>query len=200
MEYQKFFGKMSSRDYLKFALLSLLEEKNIYKITVKELCERAMINRSTFYANYMDLDDFFNSVMAEVAGGLVAAVESEGRPHMLLSDRNAAYRRYTKWYQHVHDHADEFRLLLGTNGTPIFHEILLRQGIDWYNQLLAPIMPKLGDRISPDILSHYIINAHLGLLEYYLESGMKYSPEYMAQQMVNITMAGPYSLLGQYLC
>ena len=61
-------------------------------------------------------------------------------------------------------------------------------------------MPKLGDRISPDILSHYIINAHLGLLEYYLESGMKYSPEYMAQQMVNITMAGPYSLLGQYLC
>ena len=32
--------------------LELLKEKPIAKITVKEICERAEINRSTFYKHY----------------------------------------------------------------------------------------------------------------------------------------------------
>ena len=35
---------------LKQALLSFLQEKPINKITVKEVCERAELNRATFYA------------------------------------------------------------------------------------------------------------------------------------------------------
>ena len=198
MEYKQFVGKMSSKDYLKYALLALLEEKNIYKITVKELCDRAMINRSTFYANYDSLDDFYQQIMEEAARGLVDAVESEGKPLAMLQDKELAVRRYTLWYIHVHNHADEFRLLLGPNGTSLFHELLLTQGLDWYTQLLKPIRSRYENADSVDILIHYIISAHLGLLEYYLESGMKYSAEYMAEQMVNITMAGPYSILRLY--
>ena len=122
---------MSSKYYLKCALLSLLEEKNIHKITVKELCDRAMINRSTFYSNYDSLDAFYRSVMTEVAGGLVAAVESGGQPQDMLRNKELACRRYRKWYAHVHDNADAFRLLLGPNGTALFHELLLKQGIEW---------------------------------------------------------------------
>ena len=198
MEYKQYLGKMSSKDYLKYALFSLLEEKNIYKITVRELCDKAMINRSTFYANFESLDNFYSQVMTEVASGLVKAVETEGKPQEMLRDKALACRRYQKWYTHVHDHYDEFRLLLGTNGTAVFRELLLEQGINWYTQLLKPVMPRFEGRASLDILVHYVINAHLGLLEYYISSGMKYSPEYMAGQMVNITMAGPYSVLGLY--
>lgn len=39
---------------LKQALLSFLQEKPINKITVKEVCERAELNRATFYAHYSD--------------------------------------------------------------------------------------------------------------------------------------------------
>ena len=184
--------------YLKYALFALLEEKNIYRITVKELCDKAVVNRSTFYANFESLNSFYQHIMNEVASGLVTAVESEGRPQTMLHDKAVAIRRYTKWYAHVHNHADEFRLLLGVNGTAVFRELLLKQGIDWYIELLSSITSKFSDKVSLDILAQYIINAHLGLLEYYLESGMKYSPEYMAEQMVNITMSGPYSVLGLY--
>ena len=37
---------------LKNAILDLLSKKNIEDITVKELCEKAEINRSTFYLHY----------------------------------------------------------------------------------------------------------------------------------------------------
>ena len=198
MEYGQFTGKMSSRDYLKHALLSLLEEKNIHKITVKELCGRAMVHRSTFYANFESLECFYRQIMMESAVGLVDAVERGGQACAMLHDKELAFQRYRKWYAHIHDHAEEFRLFLGANSTAFFRDYLLRQGIDWYTQLLEPLRSKYEDRVSLDILVHYIVNAHMGLLEYYLESGMKYSAEFMAEQMVMLTMAGPYSVLALY--
>ena len=196
MGYSLFTEKMSSKDYLKRALFALLEQKNIYKITVKELCSRAVVNRSTFYFHYKSLDDFFQEVMVEVASGLVDAVEGETKSSTVLKSREIACRRYTKWYFHVHDHADEFRLLLGRNGPNAFRELLLKQGIDWYTQLLSPMKLKLEKQIVPDILVNYVIHAHLGLLAYYLSQGMRYSPEYMAQQMVDISFNGIFYHLG----
>lgn len=39
------------------ALLSLLEKKDLEYITVKEICERAGVNRSTFYLHYETMGD-----------------------------------------------------------------------------------------------------------------------------------------------
>jgi len=41
------------------ALLLLLEDKNIDFISIKEICERAGVNRSTFYLHYDTIDDLF---------------------------------------------------------------------------------------------------------------------------------------------
>ncbi len=46
-----------SRMVLKQALLSLMLERPITRITVTEICERAEVNRATFYAHYMDIYD-----------------------------------------------------------------------------------------------------------------------------------------------
>lgn len=42
-------------------------KKPVNKITVREICERAQINRSTFYAHYMDVYDLFEKVEAHMA-------------------------------------------------------------------------------------------------------------------------------------
>ena len=39
------------------ALLSLLSEKDFEYVTVKEICDRAKVNRSTFYLHYEDIGD-----------------------------------------------------------------------------------------------------------------------------------------------
>ena len=60
-----------TRNALKKALLTLMKEKNVDKITVKELCETAGINRGTFYLHYdspsalqKDMEDqFLNEYM-----------------------------------------------------------------------------------------------------------------------------------------
>lgn len=40
----------------------LLKQKNISKITVQEVCQKADINRSTFYAHYRDIYDLLENI------------------------------------------------------------------------------------------------------------------------------------------
>lgn len=47
----------SAQEAIEQALLSLYEEKEVYQISVKELCARANVARSTFYTYYDVIDD-----------------------------------------------------------------------------------------------------------------------------------------------
>lgn len=48
------------------ALIALLEVKDLEYITVKEICERAGVNRSTFYLHYETVADLVNEAMESV--------------------------------------------------------------------------------------------------------------------------------------
>jgi len=39
------------------ALVDILREKGLEYVTVKEICEKAGVNRSTFYLHYETIDD-----------------------------------------------------------------------------------------------------------------------------------------------
>ncbi len=51
---------------LKESFLSLLREKPVNKITVKEVCELAELNRATFYAHYSDCFALMESIEQEI--------------------------------------------------------------------------------------------------------------------------------------
>lgn len=50
---------------IKEALSKLLQEKGFDKISIKELCELAGINRGTFYSHYKDLNELQNKIYDE---------------------------------------------------------------------------------------------------------------------------------------
>lgn len=52
---------------IRSAFLKLIFEKDINKITVKELCECADINKSTFYLHYRDIYDLAEQYKQELA-------------------------------------------------------------------------------------------------------------------------------------
>ena len=45
------------------ALICLLEKKDIEYITIKEICNKAGVNRSTFYLHYESINDLVNETM-----------------------------------------------------------------------------------------------------------------------------------------
>lgn len=48
------------------ALISLLEKTDLEFITVKEICETAGVNRSTFYLHYETISDLMNETVEMV--------------------------------------------------------------------------------------------------------------------------------------
>ena len=51
-----------TRRVIKESLLRLLEDRPVNRITVKEVCESAQINRATFYAHFTDCFDVLNQM------------------------------------------------------------------------------------------------------------------------------------------
>lgn len=51
---------------IKETFLNLLEQKPINKITVKELCEKADINRATFYTHFSDCFDLLEKIEGDI--------------------------------------------------------------------------------------------------------------------------------------
>ena len=54
--------KKQAQEAMETAFLSLLRKKPLEKISVTELCRKAGVNRSTFYAHYLDVYDLMDQV------------------------------------------------------------------------------------------------------------------------------------------
>ena len=59
--------KKESQEKIEKTFLQLIQKKNISEISVSTICEIAKLNRSTFYANYIDVYDLVEKVKNRMA-------------------------------------------------------------------------------------------------------------------------------------
>lgn len=57
------------------AFIALRSKKSLEKITIKELCELAMINKSTFYSHYSDIYELSDSLETEVVQSVIQSLD-----------------------------------------------------------------------------------------------------------------------------
>ena len=105
-----------TRKIIKESFYTLLREKPVEKITVRELCEKAEINRSTFYKHYQDCYDLLTKIEEEALERfdvLLAGIEIKGlRPTLtevlhILQENAALFEVFQK---HSGDHGFTHRL------------------------------------------------------------------------------------------
>ena len=60
-----------TQKYLRRALIDLMGEKSVQKITVKELAERAEVSRGTFYLYYDSVESMADSLYADLHSSLI---------------------------------------------------------------------------------------------------------------------------------
>lgn len=94
-----------TKQLLKNSLIELMHKKPIGKITIKEICERAEINRSTFYLYYMDQ----YALLSEIENELI----EHAQEHLKKIDSNAGNIQYLEaLLSYIEVHSDIFRTLL----------------------------------------------------------------------------------------
>src|SRR5262245_53163410 len=104
-----------TRRLIQDAFMALTVEQGFAAVTVRDITERAMINRSTFYRYYLDKYDLLEQYMAGVYGLTSGSDEPEAEGMEALPGP-------VKLLRHIQEHADFFRVMLGVKGDPAFAE------------------------------------------------------------------------------
>ena len=105
---------------LKEALLELLDEKPLEKISVTDVCRRADVNRSTFYAHYMDTTALLHEMEQEVFSELPGA---DFLPVDVHDQR--FFDALESFFTYVRKNERLFRILLVRRESGTFHRTLL---------------------------------------------------------------------------
>lgn len=72
MEYKEDLRIVRTRKLLSSTLLDMMQECSIEKISVIDLCNRAMVNRATFYAHFEDKYHLLSFALEELKDGIYA--------------------------------------------------------------------------------------------------------------------------------
>ena len=78
-----------SRHLIKQAFAELLNEKDMAKITVTDIVERANISRGTFYAHYLDVYDLYSAILSNIVEAIDEAFDKMGMENIILDPTEA---------------------------------------------------------------------------------------------------------------
>lgn len=165
---------------LQNSLFELMEKKPIEKITIKELCENADINRTTFYAHYTDQYDLLAKIENETlswAKGAIASLADN-------NDKNESIKILEEIFQYFVENSKNLKILMSERGDinfqkQIFTIIYQQCGISFIS----------GLNINPSIRDEYfvyVVNGSIGLLQHWLKNGMTKSAREMAEIIYNM--------------
>ncbi len=152
-----------SKMLLKNALLDLLaEKKSAEKISVRELCERAELNRSTFYAHYSEPKDLLEETEDEALAAASGYLSRIGR----ANDKNAADLMLS-FLKYIKDNDKTFRILLVDAADSGFREKFIRGAagmiVDSFDITLVPE--------EEQYIYSYILNGSSSVVIQWIRSG-----------------------------
>ncbi|MDR1628691.1 MAG: TetR/AcrR family transcriptional regulator C-terminal domain-containing protein [Oscillospiraceae bacterium] len=153
------------------SFLSLLREKPINKITIKELCEKAGINRATFYAHYEDIYALMDETKNELAESILHAVH-EISSTALLSDF------YAEICRTISEHRDSCEAIFGKYGDADFAVAVVELA---RGQCLA-LWRQTGAAKEDDLemLYTFVSYGSIAVIRSWVQSGMQQPPEVIA--------------------
>src|SRR6266403_672409 len=161
-----------TRSLLSDALVALMQEKPIDKITVQEVLDRATVGRSTFYLHYRDKDDLFLCVLED---GLEMWSTALGRKQ----EKSLRIAPVSEFFAHVASARKLYRALVDSGRIHAFFE--LAQG--YFARGIARRLKEMGVKnmvqSELDARSHALAGNLLSLLKWWLDRGARGSPKAM---------------------
>lgn len=95
---------------LKESLIELMKKKSIHVISIKEICEGADVNRSTFYRHYNTQYDLYDDIINDISDDILVIYRNCAEEGMNVS------RLLTKIFTYIEDQREKFLVLLSDNG------------------------------------------------------------------------------------
>lgn len=154
--------KRESRSKMEAVFVELLQTKELHQITVSDICKLAGLNRSTFYANYIDIYGLADVVRENLEQNLKELYQEE-ITHGFNSNN------YLKLFQHIAEN-------------PLFYKTYFKLGYD--NQYKITVYDK---ELATEHFNNRFIPYHMeffksgisAIIKMWLSNGCQETPEEM---------------------
>lgn len=180
--------KKKTTEKIRESLIELLKTTpRLDDITVTALCERADINRATFYYHYDSVEAVFADLESQIESEFLLFLSSAA----FTDDNKPKKSFYVMFFEFVARNASLCRMILDSphRGANSF----LTRAIESGRYKVIGIMSDLYPNCPATKINHYYIfvsHGFIGLLEYWLDSGMHESVDEIAEIAETISHSG----------
>lgn len=177
-----------TKQSLKDALLSLIQERELKDIAITDIVNRADLNRGTFYKHYHYKEDLLEEMIEDVLQDLI---KSYREPYydvdtLIIGELSSSA---IKIFEHIAKYSTFYKVIFKLNMVPgfqnrIFHELkkLAMYDLTYYDS---------NPKVNREIHASYHTYAVLGMVIEWVNEDFKYSPQYMAEQLIEIINERP---------
>jgi AcrR family transcriptional regulator len=180
-----------TQQLLSSALMELVVERGYNEITIQDIVDRADVSRATFYLHYRDKDELLFASMEKIYDGLVNDHKDWEHPDFSAPlDEDVLCEAGD--YEHVAEYADFYRAMLSKNGSVGF---VLRV-MSYLAQVMQPVLEKQAEqegvepKVPVDLIAAFWAGAEIGVMKWWLENDLKYTPEEMAKMQYLLSVQG----------
>ncbi|MGV2940267.1 TetR/AcrR family transcriptional regulator [Mesobacillus sp. LC4] len=175
--------KKYTRMVLRESLMDLLKNKPISNITIKEICELADINRSTFYSHYSSQYDLLNAIEEEFIEDMVATLNQYN-----FSKEEEALKMTEKILEYIAQNSDVCQTLLSENSDIHFQKkgMMITQEFIFKNW----ITDSHFDRETFEYINIFVVSGSIYVIKNWVENGMDKPPREMAEIINNFINRG----------
>lgn len=162
-----------TRGRLGDALVALMQEKPIDRVTVQEVLDRAAVGRSTFYLHFRDKNDLFLCILED-------GLEMWSTALVRKKEKSLRFAPVAEFFAHAASAKKLYRALVDSGRIQAFFE--LAQG--YFARGIARRLRDMGlkKNLLPselDACSHALAGNLLSLLKWWLDRGARESPKTM---------------------
>ena len=190
-----------TRDAIRNALVDLIEEKGFEAITVKDITDTAKINRGTFYAHYQDKFDLMTKCQEEIMKEMSNIVQ-QNFPGVIAelgtnSPLKTPFTVAVSIFEYLNKNSGFMKAVLGPKGDLSFQTKL--RDFMWktlFDNSQNSLVKEDNLLVPGHYLISYIASAHIGIIQQWLNTGRKESPQEMAQILSTITINGLFFAAG----
>lgn len=164
---------LKSQEAIKHATLELMAEKNFDEITIRDISDRANVNRGTIYLHYADKYDLLDKIIEEHISNLRELCRS-------ASDMTFKEGNYI-WFEYFADNHLFFSTMLNTKSAAYFRSRFLDLVIQEYG-VEVDVSEGKNQGLREDIILQFFGSAVVGAVEWWFRNGMPVPPRVIAEQ------------------
>jgi AcrR family transcriptional regulator len=185
-----------TRKFLMEALIELIQERGYKGIKIQDITDRATLNRATFYLHYRDKDDLLRQTTKNLLDELLSEIKDIVVTGGGISVE-AAVQTHIKNFEHVQRFAEFYRAMLGSQGSIAFairlenyvYSLTTNRFINAFGALPEGPVPA-------DIALRFAASSYVGIIRWWLEEDMPFTPDEMAAMVVEMNAHGLFKAMG----